>query len=507
MMDHTFTLPRILDRAEALFGASLAVKGDNLGMTYGQLADRVARLAAALRNMGLSKGDRVALLARNSFRYLEINLACARAGLILVPLNFRLSEPEIARILHESGSTALLRALPFNDAGISALAWDDADPMGADTPYENLIRDSAPMETHVPCGVDDIAQIFFTSGTTGLPKGVCLTHGNLVASALDSVICMELRERDVWLHASPMFHLVDAFSVWAITLVGARHVFAHFAPDSFAATVEAERITKSSLPPTLLDMIAKSPATTNHDVSSLDLISYGGSPMSKSVYGRVKAALKCKFLQAYGVTEGGGLVCHQLPGEETAEGADYVNSAGRPALHIDLAIVDDAGAPVGPFAVGEILMAGARVMGGYWRNPDETARAMRGGWYHTGDLGMMDERGAVTIMGRKKDMIITGGENVYPAEVEGVLLGHADVVEAAVFGLPSEVWGEEVQGAVLLRPGATTTPEALIQHCRAQIGGYKVPKKIHISSEELPKSGPGKIAKAQVRARYLEGEA
>ena len=507
MTDHTFTLPRILERAARLFGASVAVKGENLSMTYRQLADRVARLATGLVAMGLARGDRVALLARNSFRYLEINLACARAGLILVPLNFRLSEPEIARILEESGSKVLLRALPFNGAGMSMLVWDDADPMDADTAYETLIRDSAPMETPIPCGADDIAQIFFTSGTTGLPKGVCLTHGNLVASAIDSVVCMELRERDVWLHASPMFHLVDAFSVWAITLVGARHVFAHFVPDSFAATVEEERITKSSLPPTLLDMIAKSPATASHDVSSLDLISYGGSPMSKSVYDRVKAALKCKFLQAYGVTEGGGLVCHQLPGEETVEGEDYVNSAGRPAVHIDLAIVDDAGAPVAPFAVGEILMAGARVMCGYWRNPDETARAMGEGWYHTGDLGMMDERGAVTIMGRKKDMIITGGENVYPAEVEGVLLGHVDVVEAAVFGLPSEVWGEEVQGAVLLRPGATTTPEALIQHCRARIGGYKVPKKIHISPEELPKSGPGKIAKAQVRARYLGVEA
>ena len=503
MSEHNFTLPRMLDRAAKLFSGSIAVKGDNFSMTYAQLADRVARLAAGLAAMGLAKGDRVALLARNSFRYLEINLACARAGLILVPLNFRLSEPEIARILRESGAHALLRALPFTGAGVAELVFDDADPIASDTAYENLIASAAPMEAAVSCGVDDIAQIFFTSGTTGLPKGVCLTHGNLVASALDSIVCMELRERDVWLHASPMFHLVDAFSVWAITLIGARHVFAHFVPDSFAAIVEQERITKSSLPPTLLDMIAKSPATACHDVSSLDLISYGGSPMSKSVYDRVKAALKCKFLQAYGVTEGGGLVCHQLPGEETAQGYDYVNSAGRPAMHIDLAIVDDDGKPVARSQVGEIVMAGARVMCGYWRNPDETAKAVRGGWYHTGDLGVMDERGAVTIMGRKKDMIITGGENVYPAEVEGVLLAHADVVEAAVFGLPSEVWGEEVQGAVLLRPGATASPDELIRHCRARIGAYKVPKKIHISPKELPKSGPGKIAKAQVRARYL----
>jgi long-chain acyl-CoA synthetase len=498
-----FALHRILERAAELYADRPAVVDGNVRLTYAALAERVQRLAGVFAARGLNPGDRVALFGRNSFRSIEVHLACAHAGLILIPLNIRLARPEIELILNETDARLLLRALPLDVAAPETLAWDDEDAI-SDGAYEWAIA-AVGLVPSCPVDVDDIAQIFYTSGTTGQPKGVCLTHRNLIASALDSIIGLEMNERDVWLHASPMFHLVDAFAIWGVSLVGGKHVVAHFAPETFGPLVERERITKTSLPPTLLDKIVLESSVAEYDLRSLDRISYGGAPMQDAVYRRCIETLKCRLLQAYGLSEGSGFVCHQMP-DDNPDLRTLVNNVGRPTVHVDVSVFDGAGARVGDGEVGELRLRGARVMREYWNNPTATQAAFHAGWYRSGDLGVRDSTGRFRIVGRKKEMIISGGENVYPAEVVNALIAHPRVAEAAVFGVPSERWGEEVCAVVYPLDGDAggLTAEDLIVHCRELVGGYKVPKMIHISPDPLPKSGPGKIATATLLARYLQ---
>jgi long-chain acyl-CoA synthetase len=495
----TLPLARVLERAGTFHGHRPAVADGPVRLSYGEVARRVVRLAGGLVARGIAPGDRIAVLARNSFRYFEIYLACAHAGIVLVPLNIRLAPAEIARILAVTEAKLLMQSLPFADANVATLAFDDGEPLAADTAYERLIATAPGLERAVEGTPDDIAQIYFTSGTTGEPKGVCLTQRNLVTSALDSVIALELSAQDVWRHAPPMFHLVDAFAIWAVTLTGGRHVIAHFEPDRFGALVASERITQTGLPPTLVDMIVRGTTLAQYDLSSLDRICYGGSPMSDIVYQRATAALGCDLVQTYGLTEVGGMVCQQFPHDLPPVGSPRRNSVGQPVQHVDLRVVDAEGQPRAAGEIGELAVAGPRVMPGYWRNPSATAAAMPDGWYRTGDLGMCDDAGHYTIVGRLKDMIISGGENVYPAEVENVLCTHPAVAEAAVIGMPSERWGEEVRAFVVLNVGYKARPDELIEHCRGRIGGFKIPKMIEISPNPLPKSGPGKIAKHLLR--------
>jgi len=497
-------LARILERATLHYRKTPAIRDNVARMDYGELAGRVVRLTGALQAKGLRPGDRVAILARNSFRYIEVALACAQAGIILVPLNIRLASAEIDSILARVEARLLFQALPYSPKGVEAITWDDDRPPGSESAYEQLIGADIVLEQAVPSGLGDVAQIFFTSGTTGEPKGACLTQRNLIASSLDSIIALNLNAQDVWFHSAPMFHLVDAFAIWAVSMVGGLHVTAHFEPATFAETVAREGITKASLPPTLLDMIAKHPNTARHDVGSLDLISYGGSPMPRAVYDRTKTALRCHLVQAYGITEAAGLVCQQYPHDVDPDNPTRQNSVGQPVLHVNLKVIDDDGNAQPAGVIGELAVSGAHVMAGYWRDEAATAKAIHDGWYRTGDLGVYDDQGHFTIVGRKKDMIITGGENVYPAEVENALLLHPAVAEAAVFGVPSERWGEEVRAVVLPVDGAAIDGPTLIEHCRTLIAGYKIPKTIGLVAEPLPKSGPGKIAKALVRAAYLK---
>jgi len=498
-----FALHRVLARACHLYRDREAVVDGKIRLSYGELADRVQRLAGALRARGLEQGDRVALLGQNSFRYLEAHMACAHAGLILVPLNIRLAPAELAFILSQTQAKLLLRSLPFSSEALETLSWSE-DDIGENNSYERELSAATPIAP-ATVDIDDIAQIFYTSGTTGQPKGVCLTHRNLVASALDSIVGLELNERDAWLHASPMFHLVDAFAIWGVSLVGGKHVIAHFEPEIFGPLVERERISKTSLPPTLLDKIVRESPVADYDLRSLDRISYGGSPIQEAVYRRCVETLQCSLLQAYGLSEGSGFVCHQAPGDNRDKDR-LVNTVGRPTIHADIAVIDDEGRALPDDTIGELVIRGPRVMREYWRNAEATKAAFIDGWYRSGDLGMRDVTGQFRIVGRKKEMIITGGENVYPAEVVNALIAHPAVAEAAVFGVPNERWGEAVQAVVYPIGGDPDglTAETLIAHCRRLIGGYKVPKSIEISTEPLPKSGPGKIATSALRARFLQ---
>jgi len=498
-------LSEVITRAAQRYGSQFAVAAGEGQLTYADLLSRSRRLATAMDRLGICPGDRVAVLARNGFRYLEINFACALLGAILVPLNIRLSTQEIAHIIANTQCRLAFCGTSFDVSGPTpTIHWVDALGTRSDCEYERFLK-AGDLDVSWPAkSPADIAQIFFTSGTTGLPKGVCLTHGSLVASGLDSLETLDFDSGDAWLHAAPMFHLVDAFAIWGMTMAGGRHVAVPFEPDTFGSLIEKHRITKTSLPPTLLDWIARTKPRERHDLSSLSLVSYGGSPMQDAVYQRCRVALGCRMLQAYGLTEGSGFVCHEVatdnPNPETV-----INTVGKPTKRVELTLQDNDGQPTPTGDVGEIAIKGERVFKEYWRDPDATKAARRNGWYRSGDLAVMDSLGRFRVVGRKKEMIITGGENVYPAEVANALLSHPAVAEAAVFGLPSERWGEEVCAVVYIAPNLVATPEELTDHCRKVIGSYKAPKMISIWNSPLPKTGAGKIATATIRDAVSEG--
>ena len=503
-----FHLSRVLDRAIELYGNRPAVSDGAVSLTYRQLGARVGGLASRLADR-VRPGDRVLLLERNSFRALEVHFACAALGAILVPLNTRLAAPEVRHIAEETEPVLVLAGERFSGLlpdDHAAIVWPDGDPPGAPNAYEKLAVQSAPPTVCRSPGTE-IAQIFYTSGTTGVPKGVCLTHGNLVASALDAIIALNLNGDDVWLHAAPMFHLVDAFAIWGVSLVGGVHALAHFQPENLADTIAASAVTKTSLPPTLIAMACEHLEAGDPRLRSLVRISYGGSPRTEAVHARATGVLGVELLQAYGITETSGIAAHQLPGDYRAGGSAVerarLRSAGRPTASIDLRLADDDGAIVAADAIGEIQIAGPRVMAGYWHAPEASRAAIPDGWYRTGDLGRRDADGHVFVVGRKKDMVITGGENVYPSEVENVLAAHPSVAEVAIFGVPSERWGEEVRAAVVLRDGYAASESELLAFCRERIGGYKVPKAIDFRHEPLPTTGPGKVAKHLLRAEHV----
>ncbi len=476
-------------------------------LTYAQLGERVGALAAGLRRR-VAPGDRVLLLDRNSVRSLEVHYACAALGAILVPLNTRLAAREIATIYRETEPALVLASDRFAGLipdGCEAIVWSDEDPLDASNDYERLRADAAPLAA-LDRPPSEIAQIFYTSGTSGEPKGVCLTHANLLAGVYDCIVVLSLNREDVWLHAAPMFHLVDAFAIWGISMVGGVHAIAHFRPDTFADIVAAYGVTKTSMPPTLIAMASDHIAPGDPRVRSLELVSYGGSPMTEAVHTRATAALGVDLLQAYGITEASSIVAHQLPGDYRRDGTPAeqrrLRSVGQPVPSVGLRLADDRDAEVEGDGIGEIHISGPHVTAGYWRRPDLTAAAMIDGWYRTGDLGQRDADGHLFIVGRKKDMIITGGENVYPTEVENALAAHPLVAEVAVFGIPSARWGEEVRAAVVLRAGAQAEEGELLAFCRERIGGYKVPKAIDFRTEPLPMTGPGKVAKHLLRSEY-----
>ena len=501
------TLADLLDQTEAVHGQQTAISiGDNR-LSYAELLARARRLAAAITARGVQGGDRVAILAPNGFRYLEVNFACALMGAILVPINIRLAIAEVGDILRRIDCKLLFRSGSSPLPGVAEIVWDNAAAPGGPSPYEAAVAQASPLAGPAPrAGPDAIAQIFFTSGTTGQPKGVCLTHGNMLASGIDAMERLAFARDDVWLHSAPMFHLVDAFAIWGMTLVGGTHVAGQFDAASFGAIVERERVTKTSLPPTLLDWIARERPDLAHDLSSLSLISYGGSPMQDAVFKRCRLVLGCQLLQAYGLTEGSGFVCHEQPGDNP-DPDSAVNTVGRPVRHVDVVLIDADGGLVPDNMVGEIALGGPRLFREYWNDPQATRDATVAGWYRTGDLGIRDDAGLYQVVGRKKEMIISGGENVYPAEVVNALLSHPAVHEAAVFGVPNERWGEEVRAVVYVPTGLVQpSREELAQHCRNMIAGYKAPKQIAIWPDPLPKTGAGKIATAEIKAAALRGE-
>ncbi|WP_114356429.1 MULTISPECIES: acyl-CoA synthetase [Rhodopseudomonas] len=481
-----------------------------------EVGDRVARLAAGLRAGGVGEGERVAILSLNSDRYLEMYLAAGWCGGVIVPLNIRWSALENEDALKDCRAVALVVDKAFAATGavlaqaipsLTLIYADDGEVPAGMQGYEDLIAAHAPIPDAMR-KAEDLAGIFYTGGTTGRSKGVMLSHGNLMANALNALGEGLFPGTSVYLHAAPMFHLANGAAMYSLLLSGGSNVMIpSFTPEGVMQAMQNDRVTDVLLVPTMIQMFVDHPALKNYDLSSLKNIVYGASPISEAVLARASAALpNVQFTQAYGMTELSPIATllhwKEHIGEGKAKGRQ--RAAGRATLGCEVRIVDAEDRTVPYGTVGEICVRGDNVMMGYWERPEETARALAGGWMHTGDGGYMDEHGFVYVVDRVKDMIISGGENVYSVEVENAVAQHPAVAQCAVIGIPHEAWGEQVHAVVVTKAGATVTADELIAHCKALIAGYKCPRSVEITETPLPLSGAGKILKRELRQPYWE---
>ncbi|MCX7203381.1 MAG: long-chain-fatty-acid--CoA ligase [Burkholderiales bacterium] len=498
------------DRIASIFGTRQR--------SFAEFADRVARLAGALQRLGMKPGDRVAMLAMNSDRYLEYQMAVPWAGGVLNPCNVRWSVAEIAYSLNDSGSSILI----VDDNFLPLIAQlrtdtpvlrevihcgDGAAPSGAHS-YEGLIAAASPVPDAVRRG-DDLAGIFYTGGTTGFPKGVMLSHTNMMSSGLAMRADGLAQPDGVYLHAAPMFHLADMGVAMPHWIEGNTHaIVAAFNPETVLDVMARDRVTHVLLVPTMVQMLVDHPAMQQpRDLSALHTIAYGASPMSEAVVDRAMKALPgVGFIQAYGMTELSPLATLNPAWYHTAEGrkAGKLRSAGRASHCTEVKIVDAEGHEVPRGSVGEVIVRGPNVMQGYWNKAEQTAAALKNGWMHTGDGAYMDDDGFIFIADRLKDMIISGGENIYSAEVENALAQHPAVAACAVIGIPNDQWGESVHAVVVLKPDVKPEASELIDHCKALIAGYKCPRSVEFVAA-LPLSGAGKVLKTTLREPFWKG--
>ncbi|MFE4574370.1 long-chain-fatty-acid--CoA ligase [Streptomyces chartreusis] len=476
-------------------------------LTYGGAIDHVARLAGGLRAHGISSGDRVAVLALNSDRYIHLLFAVPWADAVLVPINIRWSMKEIKYALADSEARVL-----FVDDAFAALVEPLKDELpqlstvvhiGDGTPSEGTMALAQFTGEPVPDAHrrgDQLAGIFYTGGTTGAPKGVMLSHRNLTVAALGFNAVTEQSPSGVFLDAAPLFHLAALSACLGATQLGYTHVpLTIFHPPAVLETIQQYKVTDTVLVPTMMQMLVDHPEFDQFDLTSLRQLIYGASPIPEALITRLRQSLpRTRLIQGYGMTELG-------PITTVLQDADHDHpqrrrSAGQCVPHALIKIVDPEGNEVPSGAVGEIVVSGDHVMLGYWNKPEETAEAIRDGWMYTGDGGYLDADGYLYVVDRVKDMIISGGENVYSAEVENVISLHPAVAQCAVIGVPDSRWGERVHAVLRLVPDADLTLEELRAHCKEYIAGYKTPKSVEFVAE-LPLSAVGKILKTELRRR------
>ncbi|NOP99421.1 long-chain-fatty-acid--CoA ligase [Mycolicibacterium fortuitum] len=478
--------------------------------TFREVAQRVTRFAGALQSVGVQPGDRVGILALNSDNYLELLFGVPWADAVLAPVNTRWGVREIAYSLHDCRSTVLVVDDKFASL-VPALreaypelrtvihCGEEPTPPGM-LAYEEVTTEHSPIEDARRSG-DKLAGIFYTGGTTGFPRGVMLSHTNISTSAFGAAACGLFRTGGVYLHVAPMFHLADFIGGNVQSVVGGTHVLLPaFDVEVFLNTVEQQQITGVTLVPAMIQAIVDHPSTATRDLGSVQSVLYGASPISEELLSRAVGMFSAAgFWQAYGMTELAGLATLLQPSDHR-EGR--LKSAGRALPNTEVRVVDGAGSEANPGVIGEVSVRGANVMQGYWRCPEETSSAITAGWLRTGDMGYMDDDGYLYLVDRIKDMIITGGENVYSIEVEDVLSNHPAVRECAVIGLPDDRWGERVHAVVVLHDGASVNPEQLCAHVKSAIAGYKAPRSVEFA-DRLPRTPTGKVLKRDLRQQAI----
>jgi acyl-CoA synthetase (AMP-forming)/AMP-acid ligase II len=453
-------------KAARLFPQKEAIVCEGGRFTYGQFTHRVFRLANGLAGMGVGKDGKIAILHPNCHVFMEVYYSTALVGAALVPINYRLSPREIAFIIEDSESRLLIASPEFRPIveEVQARATGVLEVLfsGDGGSYEDFLLKSV-AEPPSPVFIEgtDLAQIYYTSGTTGRPKGVMLSHTNVASHALGTIAELHLTDSDVWVHVAPMFHLADAWATWAITWAGGTHVMVpHFEPKKVLETIERERVTLTNMIPTMLNLMVNEPEVKTYDCRSLRVLLSGGAPIAPEVVRKIIDTFECDYIQTYGMTETSPYLTlsilkehlKQLPYEEQLR---FKSKTGREFIGVELKVVREDGTEVSPDdqEVGEVIVRGEIVTRGYWKLPEETRKAIRDGWLHTGDMAVIDKEGYINIVDRKKDVILTGGENVYSTEVEYVLYKHPGVLEAAVIGVPDEKWGEAVKAVVVLKHG------------------------------------------------------
>ncbi len=512
-------MSQMVYRCEQMCGERIATEFQGRSFTWAQTAERVRKMAGMLQQLGIQANRQVAVLSLNSDLYFTSLFGVPHMGARIVPLNIRWALPEFVYALNDSETCALM----FDEAFLPVaeqlrsestqikhylfMGSPQACPEWA-VHVDTALEEAAPL-LDFQLGDQELAGIFYTGGTTGFPKGVMLTHTALFTSALSLVAASDATQDDSMLHAAPMFHMADLAACFMFTLLGGRNVIVPaFEPKLVLNTIAESGVTDALLVPAMIQMVFDHPEFAAEKLVALKRILYGASPMPEGLMRRVmQAAPGARLFQAYGQTELAPIATilkgedHVLEGERSR----LLRSAGRSSCSTLIKVINDQGQPVPVGEVGEICCTGPNVMLGYWNKPEQTESTLIDGWVHTGDAGYLDEEGYLFLVDRVKDMIVTGGENVYSAEVESVVSQHPGVAQVAVIGVPDENWGELVHAIVVPRAGQTPEGEDIIAHCRTLIAGYKCPKSVELRYEPLPLSGAGKILKRELRAPYWEG--
>jgi long-chain acyl-CoA synthetase len=508
---HRLLLPAV----ERYGDREVIIDGDHRG-TLAEHLDRTTRLASALRTeLGVGPGDRFAIMATNSHQYLELYHAAFLGAGIVNPLNLRLAPAELEFILRDSGTKVVFVDFLFANnidmireaAGIEkvVLIGPSLDSPH-DIAYEDLLAAGEPTIPEEP-EEDDPVVLMYTGGTTGLPKGVLLDQRAEMLNLYHVIMAVGIDEGSTYLHQTPMFHAASMGGLLGIPASGSRSVFVPlFDPEKVMDVIEEHSVDWTVMVPTMVGMVLRHPAFRPERLASLRKLTYGASPMPEAILDRLLELYPdLELSQGYGMTEASAVLTF-LDADDHRRGGEVLRSAGRPVPGVVLCVQDEEGNVLPTGETGEICARAGNFMREYWNRPEETAEAFRDGWYHTGDAGHIDEEGFVYLVDRVKDMIITGGENVYSSEVEDAIGNHPEVDQVAVIGIPSDKWGEAVHAIVVRVEGSSVEAEELIAHARGQIAGYKVPKSIDFRDEPLPLSGAMKVLKRELRAPFWEGQ-
>jgi len=509
-MQDIVTLGELLRRRAAAHPDRTAIIIRDERVSYAETNRRANRVANGLIAAGLKPGARIALLDKNDANYFELQFGCAKAGMVLVPINWRLAPPEIAFIIADATSEMLFYGPDFAPviAAIKGGLGNIATvPMGAGgrdgyEAWRDRQSDTEPAERGTP---DDTVLQLYTSGTTGRAKGVQLTARGLQVSLpgfIDIGVC---HDDDIYLLAMPFFHIGgSAMAILAVAMGCPSVVIRDLDPKGLLDAIAMHRVSLMFVVPAVILFMLNVPSVAETDLSSLRLILYGGSPIPVALLKRAMAVFKSGFGQMYGMTEAHGTITYLGAEDHDPDNTERLKSCGRAIPDVEMRVVDADGNAVPDGTVGEVVCRAAKVMKGYWNRPEENARAIRDGWFHSGDAGYRDRDGYYFIYDRVKDMIVSGGENIYPAEVENALYGHPAIQDVAVIGVPDETWGETVKACVVLKPGASATADELILFARQRIGGFKLPRSVDFLAE-IPRNATGKFLKRALREPYWKG--
>lgn len=482
--------------------------------TYARHVDRVKRLCGALASeLDLGQDDRFAVMALNSHCFIELYHAAYMGAGVINPLNLRLAPAELEYILKSSGTKVCFVDAVFapvmhqvrKAAGLEKVILIGQGDVPHDLQMEVLIEAAKPAVPDEPEETDPVV-LMYTGGTTGLPKGVLLDQRAELLNSYHVGMQWEIDENVVFLHQTPMFHAASMSSILGAAMGGTSVFMPMFDPGRVPALIEQYGVTMTTMVPTMIAMMLNHPEFDPARLSSLQAITYGASPMPLALLEKLLALFPdLNVYQGYGMTEAAAVLTCLTP-DDHRTGGEILKSAGRAVQGVVLSIQDEEGKELAPGQTGEVCARTGNLMQCYWDNPEATEEAFRGGWYHTGDAGYIDERGYLFLVDRVKDMIVTGGENVYSVEVENALASHEAVAQVAVIGIPHETWGEAVHAVVVLHEGKAASEEALLAHARKSIAGYKLPKTIEFRKEPLPLSGAMKVLKRELREPYWKGQ-